>query len=204
MSTLLFHASTVPRLHVSQMSRTTSPSVHRLYCSDQICRSRAHRSGMVVSFPTCCMEVCTRVSRISRGLLLLSLEVPNLVLRVRLSGACACPFFCAVRFFTVWGGSDTIGPRVRSSAAASPLRSRSVKKSASVVAKGFRPGGHGLDVLLERFSFLKGVLDGTAVNRIGPRGLFAFLLVWAPCLRLPLTCLGESLHGLIGGSAFYL
>ena len=31
---------------------------------------------------------------------------------------------CAVRFFTVWSGSDTIGPRVRSCAAASSLHGR--------------------------------------------------------------------------------
>ena len=39
-------------LHVSQMSRTTWPSVHPLHCSNPNSRSRAHRSGMVVSFPT--------------------------------------------------------------------------------------------------------------------------------------------------------
>ena len=38
-----------------------------------------------------------------------------------LIGRMCLSFICAVRFFTVWSGSDTIGQRVRSSAAASPL-----------------------------------------------------------------------------------
>ena len=40
--------------------------------------------------------------------------------------------------------------------------------------QGFRPHGHCLYVFLQGFCFLKGVLDGAAVNRLGFRGLLLF------------------------------
>ena len=40
--------------------------------------------------------------------------------------------------------------------------------------QGFRPHGHGLHVVLERFGFLMCVLDGVAVSRVGFSGFSAF------------------------------
>ena len=57
--------------------------------------------------------------------------------------------------------------------------------------QGLRPHGRGLDVFLQRFGFLKGVL-------------LAFLLEKAPRLFLSFTRLGEGVHGLIGRIALCL
>ena len=69
--------------------------------------------------------------------------------------------------------------------------------------QGIRPH-HGLDVFLQRFSFLWSVLDGSAADRLGFRGLLALLLVEASRLLSSHTRLGESLKSLVGGIAFFI
>ena len=78
----------------------------------------------------------------------------------------------ARRDFTVWSGSAVIALRARSSVSA-------FLKFASMVAKD---SALLVTVLtfVQRFDFLKGVLDGFVGNRLGFCGILELLLVKAP------------------------
>ena len=97
--------SAVAKLHVPQTLRTTWPPLHRMRCSPQSSRNRAHQQDMAVSFPLPSGENRTTTHRT----LLTHLHKANLVLRVRSSGCmCLSFFFRHSTFFSVWSESEVV------------------------------------------------------------------------------------------------
>ena len=82
------------------------------------------------------------------------------------AGARACPFLRGV-----CGSILAAGQSSRSSDSAFTFYGRRVffEEICLRGRQGFRPQGHGLHVFLDRFGFLKSVLDGLAVDRLGFR-----------------------------------
>ena len=80
------------------------------------------------------------------------------------AGARACPFFAR----RVWIDSGSCAESSFKCFCVSSLRSESVFEETCLRGRqGFRPHGRVLDVFLDRFGFLKSVLDGLAVDRLG-------------------------------------